>query len=257
MDAIIKEVGNLISSIGTYMRLIIVGVWFPGFLIFSELGTAYFLWFGPRDQTLFGYIDDRLKAFDTSVVVTLVVVFVVAMSIALGYLARDVAFAISDGWLRKGWPPTRRLPSIYLQIRDVYGAEHVDPLTRRYPVFRLANGELDPSSLPRLPDTYVREFCKQWLRLKAPGLNTEGLEVEINMVLGLVMPVALSAFVLPAFLNAWLGKAILALLSLAAAAFMMYRVNWARTIETEQAITNFLFAHREGIDAHRPDSAAD
>jgi hypothetical protein len=33
---------------------------------------------------------------------------------------------------------------------------------------------------------------------------------------------------------------------LLAAIFMLYRTTWARNIETEQAIINFLFAHWEG-----------
>jgi hypothetical protein len=256
MEGIVKEAGSLIGSLGTYARLVIVGVWFPGFLVLTELSTAYLLWLGPVDQTLFGYIDERLTALDSAFVTTLVVVLVVASSIALGYLQRDLAFAISNAWLRRGWTPARTVREIYEQIRQVRGADEVDRVASGYPVFRLATGELDGSALPRLPDTYVREFCKQWLRLKSPDLNTEGLEIEINMVMGLVVPVALAALVAPALLDGWVGVAT-ALLSLAAAGFLMYRINWARTIETEQAITNFLFAHREGADAHRPDRAAD
>jgi hypothetical protein len=39
MESLIKAAGTLIGSIGTYARLIVVGVWFPGFLIFCELGS--------------------------------------------------------------------------------------------------------------------------------------------------------------------------------------------------------------------------
>jgi hypothetical protein len=246
METIVKEAASLMGSLGTYARLIVVGVWFPGFLVFVELASAYFLLYGPPDQTFFAYIAASLEQFDSNVVTTLVVVLLLAISITAGYVARDVAFAISDLWLRREVRPARTVVEIYEQIRRVYGAEKVDGITASYPVFRLASGEVDASSLPRLPDTYVREFCKQWLRLRVPSLNTEGLETEINMVMGLVVPVALSALWFFLLLQGGL-RLVVTLAALAAATLLMYRINWARTIETEQVIVNFLFAHWQGL----------
>jgi hypothetical protein len=248
MAWMIEEAGSLIESIGTYARLTIVGVWFPGFLLFCELGSTYFGFFGPADQGLFGYLAAETKEFDSPVLTFLVVVFVLATSISLGYVARDLAFAISDFWLRRGWPPVRRLTKVYDSIRRVYGDTKVDDVARRYPVFRLATGDVDSTSLPRMPESYVREFCKQWLRVNVPSLNTEGLEIEINLVMGLVMPVALASIVFLSFFGLRLAIP-LAVVSVAAATFLMYRINWARNIETEQSILNFLFAHWEGLPA--------
>jgi hypothetical protein len=247
MESLIKEAGTLIGSIGTYARLIVVGVWFPGFLIFCELGSCYFRLFYSVEKTLFGYIAATIQSFNSTVVTTLIVVSVVATSIALGYVARDIAFAISDLWLRRQWKPTRKLSDIYKQIRMVYGEERVDNTVADYGVFRLVSATGSMDRLPRMPESYVREFCKQWLRMKAPALNTEGLEIEINMLMGLVVPIALFSTVVICFIGSWLGIA-LAALSIAAAAFMMYRINWARNIETEQAIVNFLFAHWERLN---------
>lgn len=246
METIINEAKTLIGSLGTYARLIVVGVWFPGFLLFCEIGSLYFRFFGPVDEGLLSYIAERIKDFDSAVMSGLLGVLVLAISIATGYVSRDLAFAISDLWLRKGWRPTRKLSVIYADIRRVHGDSKVDDIAANYPVFRLATSGVGPAPLPRLPDSYVREFCKQWLRLRAPSLNTEGLEIEINMVIGLVIPVALASAVFLGFVSGWLCF-VLAGASLAAATFMMYRIVWARTIETEQAMTNFLFAHWEGL----------
>jgi hypothetical protein len=246
MESLIKEAGTLIGSIGTYARLVIVGVWFPGFLIFCELGSCYFRLFRSAEKTLFDSIAENIQSSNSTVVTTLIVVSVVATSIALGYVARDIAFAISDLWLRRQWRPTRKLSDIYKQIRIVYGEEKVDDVAAGYSVFRLVSTTGSINRLPRMPESYVREFCKQWLRVKAPALNTEGLEIEINMLMGLVVPIALFSTVGICFIGSWLGIA-LAALSIAAATFMMYRINWARNIETEQAIVNFLFAHWERL----------
>jgi hypothetical protein len=82
MESLIKEAGTLIASIGTYARLIVVGVWFPGFLIFCELGSCYFRLFRSAEETLFGYIAAGIKSFNSDVVTTLIVVSVVATSIS-------------------------------------------------------------------------------------------------------------------------------------------------------------------------------
>lgn len=256
MERAINEVGSLIGSLGMYARLIIVGVWFPGFLIFCELGSAYFLLLGPPDKGLFGYVAAMINEFDSAVVSSFIGVFVLATSIAIGYVARDLAFALSDLWLRREWRPSRTLSKIYAEIRLVYGDDKVDEVTAKYNVFGLARGDVDASSLPRMGESYVREFCKQWLRMRVPNLNTEGLEIEINMVMGLVVPVALASTVFLSFLGSWLGIA-LAFVSIAAATFMMYRINWARTLETEQAIVNFLFAHWEELSAVAAATPAD
>ena len=77
METIIKEARTLIGSLGTYARLVVVGVWFPGFLIFCELGFAYFLFFCPSDNDLFGHIAEKINEYDSSVITTFIVVFVV------------------------------------------------------------------------------------------------------------------------------------------------------------------------------------
>jgi hypothetical protein len=155
-------------------------------------------------------------------------------------------FALSDLWLRRHWPPTRKLSEIFAEIRRVYGPDKVDEVAAKYEVFRLASGKGSAPTLPRPPENYVREFCKDWLRVKVPSLHTEGLEVEINMVLGLVLPVALASIIAISVIGGVVGM-IFALVAAGAAVFMMYRITWARNIETEHAIINFLLAHWESL----------
>src|SRR3954453_4026005 len=105
MEAIIKETQSLIGALGTYARLVIVGVWFPGFLILCELSyIANVTHLYSEDVSLL-YLARRVKELDSGVATTFMVVFILAVSIALGYVARDVAFALSDLWLRRKWPP--------------------------------------------------------------------------------------------------------------------------------------------------------
>ena len=244
METAIKEAQTLIGSLGTYARLVVVGVWFPGFLILCEASYIYLCLFRPNDKGPFTFIAEKMKQYDSNVVSTFIVIFVLSVSIALGYIARDIAFATSDFWLRHKWPPTRTLSTIFNQISLVYGDDKVSEVTRNYPVFRLARDEISVSTLQRDPESYVREYCKLWLKQKSPTLNTEGLETEINMVMGLVFPIAFAAAVFLIVERGRLGI-VLAILSLLAAILMMYRITWARNIETEQAIVNFLFAHWE------------
>ncbi len=238
-----NEAGALIGSVGTYARIVLLGVWFPGFLVFCEVASVFFhclqLPGGP-----IGYIAEAMKPANTVIASILIGIIVLATSIALGYVMRDIAFALSDLWLHRGWPPSRGLARIFRQIRFVYGRDKVDEVGRSYHVFKLAYGELDTSNLPRQDDSYVREFCKEWLKLNLPNLNTEGLEIEINMVIGLILPIALASMVFIAYL-AWPLASLFTAMSLAAAIFMMYRIIRARDIETEQAIVNFLFVHWE------------
>jgi hypothetical protein len=259
MEDAIKEAKTLIGSLGTYARLVVVGVWFPGFLIFCELSYIFLQSSGPSKQgpfEPFAYAAERIKEFDSSIVSTLVVIFILASSIALGYVARDIAFAISDFWLRHNFPPARTIKKLFGQISLVYGGNEVDAIARNYNVFRIAYGELDVSLLPRSPESYVREFCKKWLSVRAPSLNTEGLEIEINMVIGLVLPIVLSSVVFLVTMKLALAI-VFAISSVLAATFMMYRITFARNLETEEAIVNFLFAHWVPLPQAEPPSESE
>jgi len=246
MESVLKDAKSLIESVGTYARLVIVGVWFPGFLLFCELAYLYYIFRMPQNKTLLVYTADALKTIESPVILTAAVILVLASSIATGYVARDVTFWLSDFWLKRGWPPTRKLQEIFLQVQHVYGQAQVDKIAAEYPVFRLATNDPDGFSIPRSPESYVREFCKLWLRTRAPNLSTEGIEIDINMDIGLVLPIAAASLVFFFTLGGLVGIS-LSVIFIAASVFRLYRINWARNLETEQAIVNFLFAHWEDL----------
>jgi hypothetical protein len=140
VETAIKEAKGLIASLGTYARLVVVGVWFPGFLVLSELSVLYLRLFGQQQTSPFDYLANRINEYDSNVITSIIMFFVLALSIALGYVARDISFAVSDVWLRQRWPPTRTLTAIFQQIQLLYGHRQVDSVAKNHSVFRLAYG---------------------------------------------------------------------------------------------------------------------
>jgi hypothetical protein len=183
MDGL-KEAGKLVNGMGTRARLMIMGVMFPGLLITCELIWLYLSWNRPN-QSILGFIIDALGELKPLVGFVFIVVGL-AVSCAVGYLNRDGSFWVSNFWLRKGWPPPRNLPTLFERLRLIYGGDSVNQVLAKYGVFGLVEASQDAASkLPRLPESYVREFCKLWLVDKRPTLSTEATEVEINVVMGL------------------------------------------------------------------------
>jgi hypothetical protein len=172
-----------------------------------------------------------------------------AVACGVGYLNRDASFAVSNGWLQMGLPPYRPLTRLLNELRFIHGVAAIDEVAAKYGVFSLVNElNADAAKLPRLPESYVREFCKLWLSAKASALSTVGTEIEINVVIGLVTPTALAGLVILASLHTPFG-ALLGAMTLFSAIFLMYRVNCARVMETENAILNFMFEHWESLPA--------
>jgi hypothetical protein len=238
-----KEVGGLISGLGTYAHRTIVGVWFPGFIVFLELSwLAYKV--ALLDNNPVRFLKETVGAGDSGVVLAVFIIITISLSVYLGYLTRDLGFAVSNWCIRRYIPPTRTLDEVLTVLGDVYGSENVSKVTSRYPVFLLRDKRAVPRSLPRTPESYVRDFCKTWLSLTAPQLSTEGMETEINLVIGLVVPALLFSFLTGTAISGLIGL-LLALIVFFASAFLLYRVNWVRDLETELAIRNFLFAHWE------------
>jgi hypothetical protein len=251
MEGTLKEIGKLAGMIGSRLRILILGVMVPGFIIVCEL--AVFMAAGDDGA-------DRLIAWADAIFqspyvsVPLLVFLLFAVSYLLGYLSREFAFALSTAWLRRGWPPNRRASIILGQLRTIHGPERVDTVIANHPVFDLARRENDSAvrALPRPSDFYIREYCKLWLRMKAPSLSTEHMEVEINLVMGLVLPILLAVIpcvlLLPDFAGPIVAGCAVVFVLLIDFRFF-YNINSVRCQETEEAILNFLFAHWTGLDA--------
>ena len=255
MGEINKEAGGVIESLSMQARQIIMGVWFPGILLLCESLYIYTLLVLPKAQNPFDLTSAFVKRLDSEVVAGFVAFLALGVAMTLGYVARDLAFYISDWWLARGWRPARSIRQILEQVRVVYGAADVDNIIQRYRVFNLVGNTESRKILPRAEDSYVREFCKQWLKLNAPTQSSDGFELEINLAIGLIPPVAFAAIVLGLTYSGPLGL-IMSLICILVALFMMYRVNWSRSMETEIALVNFLFAHwqmdREATDSKAP-----
>jgi hypothetical protein len=236
----LKDAEEIVSSMGARAWLMTMGVIFPGLLITSELIWLYLLWTFPGQPILSPMVDQLGHL--APLVAFLFVVLALAVSCAVGYLNRDGSFALSNLWLKIGWAPARSLGVLLEKLQFVYGKVEVDKVINKYEIFGLMKSKDITSELPRLPESYVREFCKLWLATNRPILSTHGAEIEINIVIGLVVPTALAAVVLFASLRGLAGAA-LGLGTLFGACFLLYRVNAARLMETENALVNFMFAH--------------
>jgi hypothetical protein len=251
----LKDAGSLIANMGTRAWLMTMGVIFPGLLITCELIWLYVAWNFPSEAIIPLALDKlaSLKPLSSF----LFVVIGLAVACGVGYLNRDASFAVSNTWLQWGLPPCRPLTNLFNQLRFIHGPDAIDAVAKKYGVFSLVNESSEGTvKLPRLPESYVREFCKLWLAAKAPTLSTVGTEIEINIVIGLVTPTALAGLVILASLRTFFG-ALLGGFTLASAAFLLYRVNSARVMETENAILNFLFAHWETLPACSPEAKED
>src|SRR6266567_1848302 len=136
MEKTLKEAEKPAQSIGSRARLMIVGVFFPGFLLLCEFAYAYSLQ-RYSGAEIIAYLVEKTKEVNSIIMTFLAVSFVLAISCAAGYLARDVTFAISNFWLARGWPPARELTRVIEQIRFVYGGHRVDNVIKLYDVFKL------------------------------------------------------------------------------------------------------------------------
>jgi hypothetical protein len=258
MEGTLKEISKLAGMIGSRTRLLILGVMLPGFIISCEIGV----FLAAQDSG----VTNRMvvwaeKVFQSPIVsITLAVLLLLAVSYLLGYLSREFTFALSTAWLRRGWPPTRRAGPILGQLRTVYGAAPIDTVINRHTVFDLVNHENDTAvrALPRPTDFYIREYCKLWLRMKTPALTTEHMEVEINLVMGLVFPVILAVvpcvLLLPNLIGLTLTVVTVVIVILVDLRFF-YTINSVRCQETEEALLNFLFAHWTGLAEAAPGKA--
>lgn len=250
MDGTLKEIGQLVGRVGSRARLFILGVLLPGFVISCEIGVFLAAGDSNRPRQLVTWAEETFQSPVVSGI--LAILLVLAVSYVLGYLSREFTFTLSTAWLRRRWRPTRRVSRILKQLRIVYGARQVDNVIARHKVFRLVRHENDfaEQDLPRPPDFYIREYCKLWLRTMVPALSTEYMEVEINLAIGLVIPIFLAVIPCMVFLPNLFGPVVTVITAVAIGliAFrMLYSINGVRCQETEEAVLNFLFAHWTGL----------
>jgi hypothetical protein len=257
MESAAKGAGQLLGTLGYRAQLLVIGVLLPGLLITLELSAVWAFNDEGRRNAILALLPKDAESLAVPGIGVVLLIFFPAY--ILGYVAREMTFKCSTAWLRRGWPPARRASVILAQLRTVHGAGQVDQVIRHYPVFDLASREADPATLalPRPADFYIREFCKLWLRTKAPALRTDGMEAEINMGLGFVIPSFLGVIPSVVFIPAMFGPAVAAgavIGFILIGSGLFYNTNTVRCQETEEAISSFLFAHRMRLDRPSPDS---
>jgi hypothetical protein len=262
IDDAIKTAASGVNKIGPRAGMVLFSVLLPGFLIVTEVFSFYYL-------QQFGTDIDKLK--NASDVITrnfvfgiLLILVVLALSFAAGFISREIAFAVSDCLLRRsGTSVLRLIPYIKQNInktvnsnilhglRIKYSNDNIDRVLLLHPIFDLydCHDELRTVSR-REPDFYVRNYCKLWLKIRVPNLAVEYMETEINIFLSLIIPIA--GIILP-FLGLRLADSTIwevsgiVLVAITAALLMMVKINDGRRYETEQALVNFFFAHWENL----------
>jgi hypothetical protein len=173
------------------LQLAIFGAWIPGFILFNEIVCLlYFTLDTERQEKLAAKLFDPLSF---SLVAILAIPFVIAISLGMGYGARTFIFAISNritARRRAGLHFSR----IVGDLSITYGEEAVKRAFAQYPfLYTEKAGSVGPIEV-NASDVFA--FFKYWLRSKAPSIAVDYLEFEINLTLGLVIPMMLLSFIL-------------------------------------------------------------
>jgi hypothetical protein len=262
MNKSVQTATKFVNQVGYRSRLLLLGVMTPGFLIVFEIGTAAYLNQYGWDYAPISIISKTI-ANENLVMVAFVTLLILSVSFSLGFITRELTFTVSNIWLRRGWHPCRPLETTMSEIELLYGKLKVQEVFDRYDVFNVVTshtrrGKADSSScqvnLPRMPEFYIREYCKLWLRVRAPTLATDDIEAEINVVMGLVMPIFLVGIIGIFIMD--LKFAIPMLVGVCGTSFyLLHKINGTRSLETEHAIVSFLFAHWEKL-AEQPNKGS-
>jgi hypothetical protein len=241
IDDAAKTAANAVSKLGGRAGLALSSVLLPGFLILGETFSLYYFYnFGPNEEKLALASDIMSRNF---VLVTLLLLVVLALSYAVGFVSRELAFYISDLFLRRH-PFERTLEGVKIK----YSKEKVEDIIRIHPVFTVSEKELRLIS-GRGVDFYARNYCKLWLKTRVPYLSVEYMETEINIFLSLVIPTAGLSLPFLGLHGAGMpyGVIWIPFITIFAATLMMLKINDARRYETEQALVHVLFAHWEDL----------
>ncbi len=257
-----KKVRGALDYINFRAAIILMSVILPGFLILTELSLSlYFAVGGTISREDFREFVQETAHLGSPVVI-LALTFELAASVAIGFMAREVGFLVSDFLLNYHKIESVEFDQVLKKMVKVYGAPRVASATKDHFVFKLVNlrNFLDVNLIsPELvsdedfqksliglglnsPEFYVKNYCKTWLRTIAPVLEMDHKEAEINVFIAFFVPTALvSVPVLASGLSITTGC--VAGLFIAAAFVLLVKINAERRFETWQIIANFVFAH--------------
>lgn len=128
--------------------------------------------------------------------------------------------------------------ALYGSVRRLSGVPQVRAVLARHPALEKALNSPIRKWAIDTPDKFVLEYCKGWLRKESPTSGVDHFELEINLLLGLVIPVALGGFFavhtgVPIYVG--LPAAAIIIVGLGAAAMHRQRQ------ELRHALRNFMF----------------
>jgi hypothetical protein len=224
--------GELFKRITHYVRLQLLGVLVPGFLILSEL--MYWTLPANRRGSFTGalqYVSSQSSRLNTVVEVgTAFLALFVAY--VLGFILRQTVWRIVLWRLKDPlWTNVRS------NLSELYSVGSIDSVIEAHPALMRAGG---PTT------TGIRRYAKVWLQLREPRLSVDFLEAEINILFAYIPPFALGPFIVfDVALGSHLAYLIAAPLTsaffVAILAFAAKRLRF--DTEPFETILNFLFAH--------------
>jgi hypothetical protein len=119
------KAGKLVGQVGYRTRLLLLGVLIPGLLILLEISiTVYVENYGLPSVDSMRILLQQISQANL-VPATLITVFILIISFALGFVGRELTFAISNIWLRQGHWPCRALDAISGEINHLYSSDRV------------------------------------------------------------------------------------------------------------------------------------
>ncbi|HYY10869.1 MAG TPA: hypothetical protein VE781_08005, partial [Kineosporiaceae bacterium] len=232
------------KSANRELWLQVLSIFLPGFIVVTEVALGV-----SRDlvATLLGANLNFLGA-------TLLFVLVLATSYALGMLCRTVGFGLEERWERRaaGRDPLTPGSSVALEyVQQQYTRDGIVAALEGTPVFD------PPQPGHEVTPQHVHDgnfaFAKYWLRVHAPSMSVDRHEIDVNVRLALVLPVALAALAIvpnrdllfgPGAADRPLAVAIgVTLPTLALAAFVLWSGMRSRRDEKIDALQRYVAAY--------------
>ncbi|MEA5364716.1 hypothetical protein VA596_34655 [Amycolatopsis sp., V23-08] len=203
MEASDKEGGVSFSErLPFYVVVQLVSVLLPGAALLTEV-TVLGIHYARHPGTDLGFLVDALSGIRGAGIVLFAAVGV-SGAFVLGYLSRELAFGamgrierISRRWTRR----KHRAPESWQRVRDLVGDKTADALVEQHHVLKLLDGKGKDLGIRsgagggHVADTSLEVFAysKLWLRGRSAAFRLDFVELEINVLAGLLGPVLLFA----------------------------------------------------------------
>ncbi|MDT7803230.1 MAG: hypothetical protein QOI78_6663, partial [Actinomycetota bacterium] len=205
-----KETGYSLSErLPFYVVVQLVSVLLPGAGVLTEV-TLLLIHYARHPGTDLGFLIDSLSGIRGAGIVLFATVGV-SGAFVLGYLSRELAFVVlgrferlHDWWVAFGVRRFHRNPERAIgwkEVRTLVGDDAAASLVELHPVLALLSGDRVPQDLqPTVGGGHradvsfeVFTYTKLWLRGRPAAFRLDFLELEINVLTGLPIPVLLFA----------------------------------------------------------------